>query len=328
MPTVSRSAAPSPPGGARRRSAGTGSGPFAAWPARMLVLGAIWGCSFLFIKVGDEDLAPLQVAFGRIVCGAAVLLVLLAVTRDRLPHWRAYGHLAVAAFLLNALPFTLFAYGETHVSTVLAGIWNATTPLFTLPVAVLLVSEERATRARMTGLGIGFAGVLVVLGIWTGLGGSSLEGSALCLGAACSYGIGNPYARRFLSGRSDSAVALACGQLLAASLEMALVVPFVTHAPAALPARVVASVVLLGVFGTGIAFVLMHSIVRAAGSSVASMVTYIVPVFSTIAGIAFLHEHLQWYEPVGGLVILLGAAVSQGRLTPVRRRLAAAAAKA
>lgn len=285
----------------------------------MLVLGAIWGCSFLFIHVGDEDLAPLQVAWGRTLCGTAVLLVLLTVSRTRLPHWRAFGHLAVVALLMNALPFSLLAYGETHVPTVLAGIWNATTVLFTFPVAVLLVPGEHATASRVVGVVTGFAGVLVVLGVWAGgLAGSSLEGDLLCLGSACSYGIGIPYTRRFLSDRGEGAMSLAAGQLLAASLEMALVVPMVTSTPAALPARVVLSVVLLGVFGTGVAYVLAHSIVRAAGASVLSMVTYLSPVFSTIAGIALLHERLSWNEPIGAIVILLGAAISQGRLDPAR----------
>jgi drug/metabolite transporter (DMT)-like permease len=297
----------------------------------MALLAAVWGCSFLFIKVADESLAPLQVAFGRILCGAAALVVVLTATRRRLPHRGTAGHLAVVAFFMNALPFSLFAYGETHVSAVLAGIWNATTALFTLPVAALVVPGEHATRGRLAGVVVGFAGVLVVLGVWTsGLRGSSLLGSLLCLAAALSYAIGTSYTRRFVSGRGEDALSLATGQLLAASLEMAVLVPLATAAPAALPARVVLSVVLLGVFGTGLAFVLMHSIVRDAGAATASMVTYVVPFFSTVAGVAFLHEHLQWYEPVGGIVILCGAALSQGRLLPasVRGRLRRRAATA
>src|SRR5882724_5519102 len=105
--------------------------------------------SFMFIKVGDEAFAPLQVALGRLVFGAATLLVLLPLLRDRLPReLRTWIHLAIVAILVNALPFSLFAYGEQRVSSVVAGIWNAATPLMTVPFALLLLADERLTRER------------------------------------------------------------------------------------------------------------------------------------------------------------------------------------
>src|SRR4051794_25352437 len=104
--------------------------------ARFVLLSAIWGSSFLLIKVGVEELAPLQVALGRVVLGLAALLPVLLLRGDRLPSRRAWIDLAVVALFLNTLPFTLFAWGETHVSSVLAGIWNAATPLLTLVVVL------------------------------------------------------------------------------------------------------------------------------------------------------------------------------------------------
>lgn len=283
------------------------------WPVWFGALSAIWGMSFLFIKVADETLAPLQVATGRMVVGGATLVVVLAARRRQLPTgWRTWGHLAVAAVLLNAAPFSLFAVGERHVSSVLAGIWNATTPLFTVPFAVLLLPRERLTRRRLAGLAIGFAGVLVVLGAWHGLGGHDLAGNLDCLAAAACYGVGFPYARRFVSGRADP-LELAAGQLIAGTVELALVTPFVTRVPTALPPRVLLSVLALGALGTGVAYVLNFTVIRDAGATVASTVTYLIPVFSTLAGVAVLGESLRWYQPVGAVVIMIGALATQGR---------------
>ena len=112
----------------------------------MVVLAAIWGSSFLFIKVGVSELPPMFVALGRVLGGALALLVVVAVTRDRLPRdLRTWGHNAVVGVVGIAAPFTLFAYGEQRVSSLLAGIWNSMTPLFVLPIAVLVFRTERLT---------------------------------------------------------------------------------------------------------------------------------------------------------------------------------------
>lgn len=291
------------------------------WPARFVLLAAIWGSSFLFIKVGDAALRPLQVTLGRMVFGAATLLPILAARREGLPRApRVWGHLAVAALLLNALPFSLFAYGELHTTSVLAGIWNATTPLFAFPVALLMLREERPTAARTAGLAIGFLGVLVVLGVWQGFGGQALFGNLACLAAAVSYGIGFPYTRKYLAGRPESTVALATGQLLCGTVWLALVTPILAGVPAALPpAPAIASVVALGALGTGIAYILNYGLIRDAGATVASTVTYVIPLFSTVEGVIVLREPLTWYEPVGAAIVILGVAVSQGRLRIAHR---------
>lgn len=116
------------------------------WRVRFGVLALIWGFSFLFIKVGTEGFAPFQVTFGRLLFGTAVLAVALVVKRDRLPRGaRVWGHLTVAAFLLNALPFSLFAYAELTIPSTLAGICNATTPLWGMLLSLVALSEDRPT---------------------------------------------------------------------------------------------------------------------------------------------------------------------------------------
>jgi drug/metabolite transporter (DMT)-like permease len=291
-----------------------------AWLVPFVVLSAIWGSSFVLIKIADRGLAPPEVAFGRVATGALALLAILAWRREGLPRDRGlWVRLAVAALLLNTLPFMLFAYGETRISSVLAGIWNATTPLLTLIAAMAMLPDEQPTRRRVAGLLVGFAGVLVVIGAWHGLGGRSLLGSLACLAAAACYGAGTPYARRYLTNAgAASLVGLSAAQLLCATVELAIIVPFSSSAPGPVTAEVAAAVLVLGMLGTGLAYVLYYGVVRIAGATIASTVTYVVPLFSTVAGVVFLGESLSWNEPVGGLVVLAGVALAQG--TPRIRR--------
>jgi drug/metabolite transporter (DMT)-like permease len=285
------------------------------WLPSFVLLSAIWGASFLFIKVADRAFAPLQVALLRCALGAAALLVVLVVRGDRLPRGRAaWMHLMVAGVLFNSVPFALFAFGETKVSSVVAGIWNATTPLHALLVSLAVLPEERPTRERVAGLLVGFAGVVVVLGPWSGLGGR-LVGNLACMAAAACYGLGFPYTRRYLAGRTESAVSLSAAQVMCGALQLALIAPWLTSAPGHVPLDSVLSILALGVAGTGLAYVLNYAVIRRAGSTTASTVTYLIPLFSTVLGVVVLGERLAWNQPVGALVVLLGVALTQGRLT-------------
>jgi drug/metabolite transporter (DMT)-like permease len=305
----------------------TPDAPLRAWLPAYLALALIWGTSFLFIKVGVREIHPLWLTFGRIAAGALTLLVVLAVTRDRLPRDpRLWGHSAVVGALGVAVPFTLFGYGEQRVSSVLAGIWNAATPLVALPLAVLLFRTERMTRARLAGITIGFAGVLVVLGAWHGTGGAQLTGQLMCFGAAMCYAVAIPYQKKFIAGRAGSGVAMATAQLLAALVQLAVVAPLLAGSPPVptrLSAAVVWCVLALGALGTGLAFVLNLRVIRLAGASTSTSVTYLMPVVSTLVGVLILGEHLLWNQPVGALIVIAGVAVSQGILTRLRRRPAA-----
>jgi drug/metabolite transporter (DMT)-like permease len=292
----------------------------APWQLSFLVLGAIWGCSFLFIKLGLQSLTPVQVAFGRLAIGAAVMLLVARATGTRLPRGReTWRHLAVVALLFCSIPFTLFAYGETQVSSILAGIINAGTPLAVLLVTLAAFPEERPTRERIAGLGVGFAGVLVVIGAWNGLGGGELAGVLACVGAILCYGVAFPYTRRNLAGTGEGPIAIATAQVLLGAL---FLLPVVAAAELAGAGGVVTPVGLdtvvgmlaLGGLGSGIAYVLNTRIVMVAGSTAASSVTYITPLFAVVAGSVFLAEPLAWYQPVGGAIVLLGVAIAQGRV--------------
>jgi drug/metabolite transporter (DMT)-like permease len=267
----------------------------------------------MFIKIGLEGLDPLWVALARLLLGAITLFVLLAFMHEPLPRDRElWRRLFVIALLFNSIPFALFSFGEQHVSSVVAGIWNATTPLFTGLFAMASLPDERPTRERVSGLLIGFAGVVLVLGPWQALGGGTLLGNLLCLGPAVCYGLAFIYARKHLMGRSESFVSLSAAQISLGALQVALVAPWVSAAPTHAGLKVWAAMLGLGALGTGLAYILNYDVIHRAGATTASSVTYLVPVFATFFGVVLLGEGLSWNEPVGAAVIIAGVAVSQG----------------
>ncbi|MFK4084549.1 DMT family transporter [Kribbella sp. NPDC020789] len=291
--------------------------PTRAWLPTMLTLAAIWGCSFLFISVGVRELPPLYLALGRVTAGAIVLLLFLAFKREALPRDpRLWAHSFVVGAVGSAIPWTLFGYGEERIPSLLAGIWNGITPLVVLPIAVLIFRTEVFSLQRGLGLLVGFVGMLVVLGAWNVRGGADLTGQLLCMAAAISYGVAVPYQKRFLAGSKVSGTGLSATLLLCAMVQLAIVAPIATRqlppAPWSLSIEVLGSVLALGALGSGIAFVLNMRNIRLIGASRSSMVTYLMPLFSILVGVLILREHITWYQPVGGLVVLLGVAISQG----------------
>ncbi|MBQ0987962.1 DMT family transporter [Streptomyces sp. F63] len=306
-----RSAPATPAVGPARR-------PAVDWRIRFAVLSLIWGFSFLLIKVGTEGYAPLQVTLGRMVSGTAVLLAALALRRQRLPRGaRTWVHLAVSALFLNALPYSLFAYAELTISSTLAGICNATTPLWGMALSLVALSEDRPTRRRVAGLGLGFIGVLTVLGAWQGFAGQDPAGTAMALAASASYAAGWIHVRRTLAGREESHLAMSGAQLLLGTAQLAVVTPLFTSAPSSFPLVPLLAVTALGALGTGVAFLIQYGLVAEVGPTTAQMVTYFIPVIATAAGVVLLGEHLHWNTPAGALIVLAGAALTQSR--PRRR---------
>ncbi|MFH9127924.1 DMT family transporter [Streptomyces griseoaurantiacus] len=291
-----------------------GGRPALDWRLRFGLLSLIWGFSFLLIKVGTHAYAPFQVTFGRLLFGTAVLVAAMAVKRERLPRGaRTWGHLAVAALLLNALPFSLFAYAELTVPSTLAGICNATSPLWGMALSLVALSEDRPTRRRFAGLGLGFLGVLTVLGAWQGFHGLDATGTAMALLASLSYPVGWIYVRRTLAGTGASHLSLTGAQLLLATVQLAVVTPLFTELPHAFPVLPLLAVLALGALGTGLAVLLQYGLVAEVGPTTAQMVTYFIPVIATAAGVAILHEPLAWSTPVGAVIVVAGAALTQSR---------------
>lgn len=285
------------------------------WKVPYAAAALTWGSSFWFIKVGLTSFSALQVGFLRVAIGAATLILLSLVTRSPLIRdIRVLRHLFVVALVLNSVPSVLFAYGETQISSVLAAIMNATTPLTTLLVTALLFREQRPTRAQQVGLLVGFTGVLIALGAWQGLGSGELLGVLACGVAVLGYGVSFPYTRRHISGLPYSSTQLVTAQVGIATLQLIPVVVFVDPRIPMPTVHAAAAMLALGGLGTGFAFVWSNYVIRNSSATIASTVTYWTPLVAMIAGIAFLGEHVAWYQPVGVAVVLFGVAASQGRI--------------
>lgn len=282
------------------------------WRIRLAVLAIIWGSSFLLIKVGTRAYVPLQLTFGRLLFGTAVLAVAMIVRRERLPRGlRTWGHIAVAALLLNGLPFSLFAYAELRIPSTLAGICNATVPLWNLALSFTALSEDRATRRRVAGLGVGFLGILTLFGAWQGFSGLDFGGVAMALLASLCYPIGWAYVRRTLAGSGSSVLSLTGAQLSLATVQLAVVAWLFTELPASFPVVPLLAVFALGAVGTGLAVLIQYGLVTEVGPATAQIVSYLIPVVSTTVGVTVLDEPLDWKTPVGALAVLAGAALAQ-----------------
>ncbi len=286
-----------------------------SWLPAFIILGITWGASFLFIKWGLFTLTSVGLAFMRGFIGAVTLIIYCLVTKMPLPnklaHW---GHLAVVAVFLNAAPGFLFAYAETHVSSVMAGLLNATTPLMTVLVVSVGFREQKININQVIGVVIGFAGIVLVTGALTGLSSSDWKGIIALLCATFCYGISMPYAKRHVAhlnypGPSLAAAQVTCSVILLAPIALAV---GITHNP--WNSKSIWGMLILGAIGTGFAYIWNYKVVRTAGSVVASTVTYITPVVATILGIWLLNESFEITQLIGGALVLLSAALVQKRI--------------
>lgn len=284
------------------------------WLYRFIATGVAWGSSFLLIKWGLESLSSVGVAFGRQFIGAVTLLIIAAATHARLPRsWSALGHIAVVAFLLNAFPAFLFAYAEQHVSSVMAGMLNATTALMTMLVISFAFREQRINRNQVLGVFIGFIGIVLVTGILEGTRESEWQGVLTLLLATLCYGISYPYSQRHLAGMDYSPLSISATQVGLAAM---MLLPFALvdgtfNAP--ITGNAIVGMFILGAVGTGLAYVWNFQVVQMAGSAIASTVTYLTPIVATVLGVALLGEHVTVPQLLGGLLVLLSAALVQKR---------------
>ena len=285
-----------------------------SWLATYLGLAVIWGLSFALIKQGLTALTPIQVTACRMGFGALAVVVVLAVTgglpRPTFSEWRT---LAVLGIVGLAVPFALIAFAETRVTSILAGLLNAATPLFTAIFVSLMIPTERPRRIQVVGLVLGFIGIGVLIGAWD-LSGTGVDpvGVLAMLAATVCYGFGVTYGRIALSDTRLAGVQLTAGQLVAGAGFLILLLPFDPGAPPGpLSATAVVSVLALGVVGTGLAMAMFWHVLREAGATVASTVTYVIPLVSTSVGVVVLREGLIWHQIVGGLIVIGGVILTQ-----------------
>jgi drug/metabolite transporter (DMT)-like permease len=281
----------------------------------LLVLGAIWGSSYLFIKIGVRDLSPAVLIEIRLACAGPILLA-FAVSRSGVAAVRRAWREGIVLGVLNAaVPFTLIAWGETYVDSGVAAVANASVPIFVAILAFWFVPSERSTGLRAVGVVVGIAGVAVLAGVHPEGGWNGALGTGAIVFASISYAAANLYAGRRMG---------VGGPVLAAA---SIVVAFVALAPLALASlpshapgwKSVGSGVVLGLFGTALAQILAYRLIRLYGSSRAALVAYMLPAFALAYGAVFLDEALTIQKLAGLLLILGGVGLGSGALRLLRR---------
>lgn len=291
------------------------------WIPAYLALGFVWGCSFLFIEKGLTFLTPNGVAFVRCALGALTLIILLKLKKLHLPRdLSIWFKLWIVSLLLNSIPGVLFATAQQNVTSILAGLINATTPLVTLLVMLAAFKEERVTLNQKFGLIVGAAGILIVFGVWKGLGDNSIAAVMMLLLAVLCYGISFPYTKRTIIPLQLPSEVLATTQLILATITLLPLYILNGSRDNEIKLIPLLAMMVLGVFGSGFAYIWNFKIIKEAGSTIASTVTYITPIIAIFAGLLFLSEPLTWNEPIGGIVVLIGAAIAQDKIVIFRRQ--------
>lgn len=299
--------------------------PYVAFAA----LGLIWGASFLFIKLGLQDMAPTVIVLVRSGSGAIALAVIMAATgRQLFTDIRARIGLYVFMAIFNALlPWVLIAWGEEHISSGLASILNSTTTLWVALLIYWVIPSERPTPLNYAGVVIGVVGVVILVApdlVQHGIGGD-VAGALAVVGASMSYAVAALFVRTRMRGMNVYEQSI--GQLTAtALLAIPLAAPALPHVHLHLLA--VLAVVALGVGGSGIAYLLYYYTMQSLGAVRATGVTFVVPITAVFWGAILLHESVTLATVVGGFVILVGILLTNRRpravtAPPVREKEAA-----
>jgi drug/metabolite transporter (DMT)-like permease len=292
-----------------------------SYPTTLLVLAAIWGSSFLFIKVAVDDLSPSATMFGRCLVATLFLGVILAWKRGVGGAVRCLSDFGragiVLGFVSTAIPFWLIAWGETRIDSGIAAIANATMPIFVVLLAIRFAPGEKVTGARALGIGLGLLGVGVLAGVDPQGGWAGAIGTLAVVLASISYAVSTLYSQRKLGDASGLLVSTA-----SAFWGTVVLLPFALLQPPSEPPgwKPLASVVMLGVFGTGIGLLLYLYIIGHFGSTRASLVVYLLPVTALVYGAVFLDEEIRATAIAGLALILAGVALGSGALKPARRR--------
>src|SRR5689334_6272229 len=276
-----------------------------------IALGFFWGSSYLFIKIGvDHGLTPFNLITFRLLIGFILLATVVAVAREPLPRDpRMYGHLAVMGVINIAIPFSLITFAEQSVDSSLAAVINGAVPLLVIVIAALFLKGESITANRLAGLGLGFVGVAIIVGLdITDLGSSSAIGEIALLGSTVSYACGAVYARAHIHGLRPMIPALFqvfFGLLTTSTLAFATEHPL---AVAWVPESIFA-VVWLGLLGSGLAYLAFFRTLQRWGATRTSLVAYLLPVYGIALGALVRSEPISWTTLAGTGLIIAGIAL-------------------
>lgn len=274
-----------------------------------ILLGTIWGSSFLWIKIAVQEVGPVLLVAIRLLFGIFALLVVATYTRPPFPRGRQiWIYLTLLGLINNALPYTLISWGEQYIDSAVAAILNSTTPLFTMLVAHQYLTDDRMTRQRVLALLTGFLGIVLLFS--RDLGDApqgNLLGQAAVLIAAICYAFASVFARRTTRGLSPTIQALV--PLFGADLVMWLMVPLV-ESPLVLPSLPITwfALVWLGVLGVAVAFMLYFYLLHSVGPTRTVLVTYVFPLVGVALGVIFLGERLDW-QLMGGAALVIASVV-------------------
>jgi drug/metabolite transporter (DMT)-like permease len=288
--------------------------------ALFVLLGFLWGSSYLFIKIGvDAGLTPFTLVAVRLLFGFALLAAVVAIAREALPRRvGTYGHLFVMAILSVALPFSLITWAEQSVDSTLAATLNASVPLFVIPIAALMLVDEKITANKVVGVAIGFMGVAILVGFDAGvLAGTDVMAALALIGSSISYAAGGVYARRFVHGLRPMIPAMVqVGFALAITAVLALVF----ESPITFPMRfdAILAVVWLGMLGSGAAYIVFFRLLGNWGATRTSLVAYLLPVYGIALGAIVLSERVDTRLVLGTLLVIAGIALVnlRGRWLP------------
>jgi drug/metabolite transporter (DMT)-like permease len=276
-----------------------------------LVLGFVWGSSYLWIKIGLGSLPPLTLIAGRLILGGLFLAAVVTLARQELPRRpMAYVHLLVMSVVNIVLPFILITVGEQTIDSAMAAILNATVPLGVIVIAPMFLPDERITAARVAGLGVGFAGViLLVAPDLVNLQDADLTGELMMLGSSLAYAVGNVYARRNVRGMRPMIPALfqvTFAAVIVVVLALLIDRPFETVDPA--PEAIVA-VIWLGLLGSGVAYLCYFSLLQLWGATRTSTVAYLLPVWGIVLGALVLNDPVTVNRLAGTALVIVGIAL-------------------
>lgn len=288
----------------------------AEW-AMLLALSVLWGGSFFFVEVALEAIPPLSLVAYRVFIAAIFLWIFVLASRRAVPAslsvWMAF---VIMGLLNNVIPFTLIVWGQTQIASGLASILNATTPVFTVVVAGLLLPDERATTLKIAGVIAGFVGVVVLIGpaVISDLG-LAVYAQLAVLAAAVSYAFAGVFGRRFNAMRVDPVV-VAAGQVTASAI---FVLPIALLIDGSRPLgrmepEILGSVLGLAILSTSLAYVLYFRLLSRAGATNLLLVTFLIPVTAIILGVGLLGETLGLNHVAGMTIIGLALAAIDGRL--------------
>jgi drug/metabolite transporter (DMT)-like permease len=281
---------------------------------RIALLALIWGSGFLWIKLADRGFSAVEVTLGRLVLGAAVLFVVVLARRDKVPRSaRLWAAIVIAALFANAVPYLLFAVAEQSVASSTAGIINATTPLWTLVLALALRHQKSASGWQAAGLVVGFAGTVLIFSPWRTASDLLSAGGLESLAASVSYAVSYVYMDRFLARRGVGATVLSACQLGAAAVMLAIALGVSGVRAPHLTAGSVTALAMLGIIGTGLAYVLNYQIIASEGATVASTVTYLLPAIAIVLGVLVLSEDITVTALAGIALVLAGVALTRRR---------------